>query len=107
MSSPNLQQIPTRDPQIGQPLRSLFLPEEGERWISADYKSQETRILMSYVAKRRLAPDHPLVVAHINDPMADFHSLVANELHISRFQAKTINLGIKHQRREPATILPS
>jgi len=94
MSSPNLQQIPTRDPQIGQPLRSLFLPEEGERWISADYKSQETRILMSYVAKRRLAPDHPLVVAHINDPMADFHSLVANELHLSRFQAKTINLGI-------------
>ena len=33
MNSPNLQQIPARDPEMGPMIRSLFLPEEGEQWI--------------------------------------------------------------------------
>jgi len=95
-SNPNLQQIPTRDPEIGAPLRSLFLPEENERWISADYSSQEPRVLMHYVVKRDFAPDHPLVREYTTNPDADFHALVSEQLNISRFQAKTINLGIMY-----------
>lgn len=95
-SNPNLQQIPTRDPEIGVPLRSLFLPEPGEEWISADYSSQEPRILMHYVVKRNFAPDHPLVKEYSQNPDADFHQLVSEQLGVSRFQAKTINLGIMY-----------
>ena len=31
MNNPNLQQIPARDPELGPMIRSLFLPEEGDR----------------------------------------------------------------------------
>jgi DNA polymerase I-like protein with 3'-5' exonuclease and polymerase domains len=95
-SHPNLQQIPTRDPEIGKPLRNLFLPEAGESWIGADYSSQESRILMHYVVKRGLGEGHPLVVAYQQDPGADFHQLVAEQLGVSRFLAKTINLGMTY-----------
>lgn len=95
-SHPNLQQIPTRDPQIGKPLRNLFLPEPGESWIGADYSSQESRILMHYVIKRGLGEGHPLVIAYQQDPGADFHKLVADQLGVSRFLAKTINLGMTY-----------
>lgn len=95
-SHPNLQQIPTRDPEIGKPLRNLFLPERSERWISADYSSQESRILMHYVIKCGFGEGHPLVDAYREDPSADFHGLVAEQLKVSRFLAKTINLGMTY-----------
>ena len=37
MSNPNLQQVPARNKNIGPLIRSLFLPEEGEFWCSADF----------------------------------------------------------------------
>ena len=40
-SHPNLQQIPARDPEIKSMIRGLFLPEEGMKWGSFDYASQE------------------------------------------------------------------
>ena len=43
-SSPNMQNIPRRDPEIGPAIRSCFLPEEGEEWLKADYSSQEPRM---------------------------------------------------------------
>jgi DNA polymerase-1 len=40
-SNPNLQQIPARDPDIRRMIRGLFIPEEGTKWGSFDYSSQE------------------------------------------------------------------
>ena len=31
-SNPNLQQVPNRDPEIGNLIRSLFIPEDGCQW---------------------------------------------------------------------------
>ena len=47
-SHPNLQQQPARDPEIKKMIRGLFLPEEGEKWGSFDYASQEPRWLAHY-----------------------------------------------------------
>jgi len=96
MSQPSLHQIPGRDPDIGPALRGLFLPEENEQWISADYSSQEPRILLHYVKKRELANNHPLVEEYSTNPDADFHKLVADMMGVKRFTAKTINLGIMY-----------
>jgi DNA polymerase I-like protein with 3'-5' exonuclease and polymerase domains len=96
MSQPSLHQIPGRDPDIGPALRTLFLPNEGEQWISADYASQEPRILMHYVKRRGLAKGHPLMDQYITDPKADLHGLVGTMMNVPRSVAKTINLGIMY-----------
>ena len=45
-TSPNLQNIPVRDPDIGPELRSIFIPEDGEVWLALDYSAQEPRMLV-------------------------------------------------------------
>ena len=49
-SNPNLQQIPARDAEIKAMIRGLFLPDEGCKWGSFDYSSQEPRLLVHYCA---------------------------------------------------------
>ena len=49
---------------------------------------------MHYVVKRGFGVGHPLVLEYCSNPSADFHSLVADQLSIERFKAKTINLGL-------------
>jgi hypothetical protein len=48
MNSPNLQQIPARDPELGPMIRSLFLPEEEQQWAAIDFSQQEPRILVHF-----------------------------------------------------------
>ena len=62
----NLQQIP-RDAET----RACFVSEEGNKWISEDYQSQESRLLAS------VANDAAML--HIYEPgeCADMHALVA------------------------------
>jgi DNA polymerase I-like protein with 3'-5' exonuclease and polymerase domains len=97
-SNPNLQQIPARDPEIKELIRGLFLPEEGTKWGSFDYSSQEPRLLVHYCAS--LGEDkHPKIDElveqyHTDDP--DFHQMVADMAEINRKQAKTVNLGIMY-----------
>ena len=47
-SNPNLQQVPARDPMIGNLIRSLFIPEEGRHWGCFDYSQQEPRLTVHY-----------------------------------------------------------
>lgn len=100
--SPNMQQIPSRDPEIGPLIRSLFLPEEDQQWASIDYSQQEPRILVHYASvfgKSRgaeLAGAAEFVEAYNSDPETDFHSLVAEMAGISRKQAKVVNLAMMY-----------
>lgn len=102
MNSPNLQQIPARDPEIGPMIRSLFLPEEGEQWAAIDYSQQEPRILVHYAHVYGQSRNLPLegasdfVEAYNDDPNTDFHTMVAEMTNIPRKQAKTINLGLMY-----------
>ena len=98
-SGPNLQQIPARDPVVKKLIRGIFVPEDGTRWGSFDYSSQEPRLLVHYCA---ILPDgmrHPMIddmVAEFHAGNADLHQMTADIVGVKRKQAKTINLGIMY-----------
>jgi len=98
-SNPNLQQIPARDPEIKKLIRGLFIPEEGHKWGSFDYASQEPRWLAHYCGSLTGVNKHPQidqVIEMYNQGNADFHQMVADMAGISRKNAKTVNLGIMY-----------
>ena len=98
-SNPNLQQIPARDPYIKNLIRGLIIPEEGSKWGSFDYASQEPRWLVHYCATLTGFDRHPQiddVVALYHKGEADFHQIVADIAGIPRKQAKTVNLGLMY-----------
>jgi DNA polymerase I-like protein with 3'-5' exonuclease and polymerase domains len=98
-SNPNLQQIPARDPYIKKIIRGLFVPEDGCRWGSFDYSSQEPRLLVHFAASHPDTERDPLVKSIVEEYQrgdADLHQMVADMAGISRKAAKTINLGIMY-----------
>ena len=98
-SSPNLQQIPARDPEIKALIRGLFIPEEGCRWGSYDYSSQEPRLLVHWAASLPDSMKHSMVddiVRRYHTENVDLHQMVADLAGISRKQAKVVNLGIMY-----------
>ena len=98
-SNPDLQQIPARDPEIKAAIRGLFIPEEGEKWGSFDYASQEPRLLVHFAASMPDNLRHPMVdtiVEEYHKGDVDLHQMVADMAGISRKEAKTVNLGIMY-----------
>jgi DNA polymerase I-like protein with 3'-5' exonuclease and polymerase domains len=95
MSNPNLQQIPVRHKELGPLIRSLFIPEENNKWGVFDYSQQEPRILIHYAKLQRLDGINEIADAY-KEGNADFHSAVAKMAGIERSQAKTINLGLMY-----------
>ena len=94
-SNPNLQQVPARDPEIGNLIRSLFIPEDGCQWGVFDYSQQEPRLTVHYASQMQLAGSKD-AVAEYTEKNADFHQIVADMANIPRKQAKTINLGLSY-----------
>tara|TARA_R100001594_G_scaffold1044_3_gene4292 strand:- start:953 stop:2869 length:1917 start_codon:yes stop_codon:yes gene_type:complete len=92
-SNPNLQQIPARHKILGPMIRSIFVPEKGEKWVSIDYSQQEPRLVVHYSSLLGL-PRVEDVVEEYKKGEADFHSIVAEMASIPRRQAKDINLGL-------------
>ncbi len=94
-SNPNLQQVPARDPEIGNLIRSIFVPEEGCQWGVFDYSQQEPRLTVHYANLMNLIGARDAVNAY-TDKNADFHQIVADMAKIPRKQAKNINLGLSY-----------
>jgi DNA polymerase I-like protein with 3'-5' exonuclease and polymerase domains len=100
MNSPNLQQIPSRDPILGPMIRSLFLPDEGKQWASIDFSQQEPRLAVHYADAygrsigQELTGVQEIVHAFNADPSTDFHTMVAEMTSLPRKQAKSVGLGI-------------
>jgi DNA polymerase I-like protein with 3'-5' exonuclease and polymerase domains len=98
-SNPNLQQIPARDPEIKKLIRGLFIPEQGCKWGSFDYSSQEPRLLVHFAASLKGEYKHPIVdkiVDEYNTGDVDLHQMVADIAGIKRKEAKVVNLGIMY-----------
>ena len=93
-TSPNLQQIPTRDPEWGPVIRSLFLPEDGQILASLDYSSQEPRLALHFAHAAKLPGTEIACQRYRDNPKTDYHQMVAELCNIPRGQAKTINLGL-------------
>jgi len=94
-STPNLQQVPARDPILGPLVRGLFLPEEGHSWGAFDYSQQEPRLTVHYAARMKLPGSEEAVSAYKEDD-ADFHQIVADMAGIARKDAKVINLSLSY-----------
>tara|TARA_R110000751_G_scaffold23666_1_gene65288 strand:- start:923 stop:2800 length:1878 start_codon:yes stop_codon:yes gene_type:complete len=94
-STPNLQQVPARDPVLGPMVRGLFLPEEGCAWGAFDYSQQEPRLTVHYANQLNLNGAEEAVREYRDDD-ADFHQIVADMAGISRKDAKIINLGLSY-----------
>ncbi|HSE29047.1 MAG TPA: DNA polymerase I [Candidatus Saccharimonadales bacterium] len=93
-ANPNLQNIPTRT-EIGQAIRSAFVPAEGNVFVSADYSQFELRLAAV------LADDKKMIEEFNKD--ADIHTATAAEFYgvsmsdvtkDQRRNAKTINFGV-------------
>jgi DNA polymerase-1 len=93
-STPNLQNIPSRDEQ-GRRIRQAFLPESGWRLLKSDYSQIELRLLAHW------SGDEELQRAYRED--RDIHILVASQVNgvaesavtkEMRTAAKTINFGV-------------
>ena len=91
-SHPPLQQMPKHDEELAL-IRSVFLPEEGEVWASADYSQQEFRLVVHFAARKNLIGAIAARDRYISDPDFDIHAY-ASELtggKISRQDGKTLN----------------
>jgi len=98
-SNPNLQQIPARDPEIKKLIRGLFIPEEGYKWGSFDYSSQEPRLLVHFassVGNIQGAEMLADIVKQYNTSDVDLHQITADLAGIGRKEAKAVNLGIMY-----------
>ena len=79
-SNPPLQQMPSRDEELGPLIRSVFLPEEGEIWCKPDVSQQEFRFVVH--SRRHAQPAggarrRPSATATI--PTPTFMQLVARD----------------------------
>ncbi|MEO6656173.1 MAG: DNA polymerase I [Pyrinomonadaceae bacterium] len=95
-TEPNLQNIPVRT-ELGQRIRRAFIPEKGNKLISADYSQLELRILA------HITQDPRMLEAYKNNE--DIHSQTARlvfgattekEMKEKRRLAKIVNFGIAY-----------
>lgn len=91
-STPNLQNIPARDPELGPLIRSIFVPDEADAvWGSFDYSQIEYRMLVHYGT----GPSAELARSqYCTDPTTDFHAFVSELTGVPRKEAKGINFGL-------------
>ena len=94
-STPNLQQVPARDYEIGPMVRGLFLPDDG-KWAALDYSSQEPRLAVHFAALARIRGGPEMAERFKANPRADLHQEVADLMGVDRKTAKIINLGLMY-----------
>jgi len=87
-SNPNLQQVPKRVVNMGVPFRSIFLPDEGMVWGSADYSQCEPRLL-AYYSRCKVLLD-----GYTQTPSVDAHTAVAKAANIDRQSGKRLNQAL-------------
>ena len=95
-SSPNIQQIPSRDEKLSPLCRAIFVPEEDERLFSLDYSNQEGRLQVHYAYMLECEGATELKLRFDANPNFDMHQAVADQMHTTRKTAKTINLGLSY-----------
>lgn len=94
-STPNLQNIPRREPEIGLPIRACFKPEDGELWAKKDYSSQEPRLATHFAYLARLDGAAAMVARYHEQPALSLHKETAALMGLENYdKAKIINLAI-------------
>jgi DNA polymerase I-like protein with 3'-5' exonuclease and polymerase domains len=94
-SLPNLQQIPVRSEE-GKLIRSIFIPEDGQRWFQNDWSQIEYRLIVHDAASLKLPGAQAAVDKYKSDENADFHHIVAGMTGLDRNDAKKVNFGLAY-----------
>lgn len=76
-ANPNIQQIPARDKRLGPLCRSIYVPEEGEDWVSNDMGQIQFRLLVNCAVG---AGAEEARQEYIRNPHTDFHKLAGDLL---------------------------
>lgn len=105
-STPNLQNIPSRDPELAPLIRSMYVPDKGHRqWRRYDYSQIEYRFLLHFAQGPQA--EFARALFH-SDPNTDYHEFVLDlvapvagwdvstsaERKFRRKPLKTINFGL-------------
>jgi DNA polymerase I-like protein with 3'-5' exonuclease and polymerase domains len=85
--------MPSRDPELGPLIRSVFLPEDGELWCTVDCSQQEFRFVVHEAAIRNLPGVQAALDRYRNDPNTDFHKWASEITGIPRDDAKGVNFA--------------
>lgn len=97
-STPNLQNLPSRDDELAPLVRGLFIPDEGHhQWRKYDYSQIEYRFLAHFA----VGPMSDEIRAIFNtDPNTDYHEMTRELVHrqtgqlLDRKPIKNINFGL-------------
>jgi Mesyanzhinovviridae DNA polymerase len=92
-SNPPVQQMPSRDKELGPLIRDVFRPEDDQVWAKSDVSQQEFRFVVDRAEHFKLPGAREAGDAYRNDPNTDFHVLVATITALDRDTSKTINFG--------------
>ena len=95
---PNLTNIPA-DGELGQMIRSCFIPDEGCDWFCADYSQQEYRWAAHFAIREKCRGSDIVKKMYEEDPNLDFHNmgsqlLFGNVDPHNRKKVKTLGFGI-------------
>jgi DNA polymerase I-like protein with 3'-5' exonuclease and polymerase domains len=74
-SNPNFQNMPIRDPEIGQIIRRSFIPRPGNCILELDYSGAEVRVAACY-------HQDPTMIQYILDPDKDMHRDSAGDCYL-------------------------
>ena len=72
-SKPNLQNIPSHDPEKAKLIRSVFVAKQGYTFVEVDY-SQIEFFIWSHVS------DDQVLLKYVNDDNTDIHTLIASQV---------------------------
>jgi DNA polymerase I-like protein with 3'-5' exonuclease and polymerase domains len=104
-SNPNLQNIPSRDPEMAPIMRGIFIPEHGCRWRQRDYSQIEYRFLVHFAVGQGAEQ----VRQEFRDkPDTDYHAktqtIVTHKTgrKLARKSIKNINFGLIYGMGLPA-----
>lgn len=106
-STPNLQNIPSRDKELAPLVRGLFLPEPGCSWVRFDYSQIEYRALVHYATGPGAEEARG---RYRENPKTDYHEYVIKMIAdltgftLDRKPAKNINFGLVYGMQIPKLI---
>lgn len=89
-TSPNMQQVPKRDKQLGRIFRKLFVARPGFTFVELDYSQAEPRLFSHY------SDEKILLDGYNTSPAIDMHDIAAKYMNITRSKAKNLNLGLQY-----------
>jgi DNA polymerase I-like protein with 3'-5' exonuclease and polymerase domains len=92
-SNPPLQQMPSRDEELGPLIRRVFLPEDDEFWAESDASQQEFRFVVHHANQHKLRQAAEAVARYLSDPNTDFHEFAAALTSLKRAAAKGVNFA--------------